>query len=65
MRIFFELVQPIFIAFLIDVVKHELEVLTRGAEVDLVFATVELVVADLRNLVVDEDEAVDYVEHAF
>lgn len=65
MRIFFELVQPIFIAFLIDVVKHELEVLTRGAEVDLVFAAVELVVADLRNLVVDEDEAVDYVEHAF
>ena len=60
----FECIQPALLALLLtEVVEHELEVLAGGAEHDLVLATVELVVIYLYELVVDEDIAIDDVEH--
>ena len=60
----FKVIEPAFFAFLFaDIVQNELKVLAGGTEDDLIFAAVELVVSHLDELVVDEDEAVDDVEH--
>lgn len=61
-----ELVQSPFLTLLLSaqVVENELEVLARCPEHDLVLTAVEFVVMDLDQIVVDEDVAVDYVEHA-
>jgi len=65
MSTLFELVQPALLpALLVEVVEHKLKILAGTPESYFVLATVEFIVLDFSDGLVDEDEAVDDVKHA-
>ncbi len=61
-----ELVDPSFLAFfLIDIIKHKLEIFRRRPKVNLILPAVELIIHYFYDLFIDKHIAVDNVEHAF
>lgn len=62
---FFEVVEPTFFSlFLTEVVKDKLEILARSPEHNLIFPTVELIVMNFHQTIVDKNISVDDIEHA-
>lgn len=60
-----EIVHSPFLALLLaDVVKDKLEIFAGRPKIDLVLSAIVLVIEDFRYFLVDEDVAVDDVEHA-